>query len=54
MPDCQALKVGLLIEYKMRKNFLEKLYTKCVGETCLRLFSEILQRMLLLCVQFEG
>ena len=26
------MKFGQLIEYKMRKNFLEKSYTKCGGE----------------------
>ena len=28
----QTMKFGQLIEYKMRKNFLEKSYTKCGGE----------------------
>ena len=27
------MKLGQLIEYNMRKIFLEKLYTKCGGET---------------------
>ena len=38
--DNQTMEFGQLIEYKMRKNFLKKSYTKCVGETILRLFSE--------------
>ena len=29
----QIMKFGVLIEYNMRKIFLEKLYTKCGGET---------------------
>ena len=29
----QLMKFGLLIEYNMRNIFLEKLYTKCGGET---------------------
>ena len=31
--DNQAMKFGQLIEYNMRKHFLEKSYTKCGGET---------------------
>ena len=31
--DNQAMKFGQLIEYKMINVFLEKLYTKCGGET---------------------
>ena len=29
----QAMKFGQLIEYNIRNTFLEKLYTKCAGET---------------------
>ena len=29
----QTMKFGQLIEYNMRNTFLEKLYTKCGGET---------------------
>ena len=36
----QTIKFGQLIEYNMRKNFLEKSYTKCGGETIPRPFSE--------------
>ena len=36
--DNQKIKFGQLIEYKMRKVFLEKPYTKCVGETSPRPF----------------
>ena len=36
----QAIKFGQLIEYNMRKNFLEKSYTVCGDETIPRLFSE--------------
>ena len=32
----QTKKFGQLIEYNMRIIFLEKSYTKCVGETSLR------------------
>ena len=35
----QAVKSGQLIEYNIRNIFLEKLYTKCPGETISRLFS---------------
>ena len=34
------MEFGQLIEYNMRKIFLEKLYTKCGGETIPRNFSE--------------
>ena len=33
------MKFGELIECNMRKNFLEKSYTKCSGETSARPFS---------------
>ena len=33
------MKFGQLIEYNMRDIFLEKSYTKCVGETISRPFS---------------
>ena len=33
------MKLGELIECNMRKNFLEKSYTKCSGETSARPFS---------------
>ena len=36
----QAIKSGRLIEYNMRNNFLENLYTKCGGETSPRPFSK--------------
>ena len=36
----QTMKFGQLIEYNMRITFLEKLYTKCGGETILRPFSK--------------
>ena len=36
----QTMKFGQLIEYNMRITFLEKLYTKCGGETILRSFSK--------------
>ena len=29
----QAMKFGQLIEYNIRNTFLDKLYTKCSGET---------------------
>ena len=38
--DNQVMKFGQLIEYNMRKFFLEKSYTKCGGETIPRPFSE--------------
>ena len=34
------MKFGQLMECSMRHNFLEKLYTKCGGETIPRLFSK--------------
>ena len=34
------MKFGELIEYNMRKIFLEKSYTKCGGQTIPRLFYE--------------
>ena len=37
--DNQTMKFGQLIEHKMRNIFLEKSYTKCDGETTLRIFS---------------
>ena len=37
------MKFGQLIEYNMRKIFLEKSYTKCGGETIRRPFSETLK-----------
>ena len=36
----QAMKFGQLIEYNMRNIFLEKLYSKCGGETIARLVSK--------------
>ena len=38
--DNQTVKFGQLIEYIMRKIFLEKSYRKCVGETSPKLFSK--------------
>ena len=38
--DNQTMKFGQLIEYNMRNTFLEKSYTKFIGETSPRLFSE--------------
>ena len=35
----KTMKFGQLIEYKMRNIFLEKSYTKCVGQTSPRPFS---------------
>ena len=37
------MKFGQLIECNMRKNFLEKSYSKCHGETSPRPFSEKLK-----------
>ena len=37
------MKFGQLIEYSMRKRFVEKSYTKCDGETNPRPFSEKLK-----------
>ena len=39
----QTMKVGQLIEYNMRNNFLEKSYSECGGETNPRPFSEKLK-----------
>ena len=36
----QAMKFGQLIEYDMRNIFVEKLYTKCAGETIPRPLSK--------------
>ena len=36
----RTMKFGQLIEYNMTNFSLEKSYTKCDGETLLRLFSE--------------
>ena len=36
----QAMKFGQLIEYNMRNIFVEKLYTKCAGETIPRPLSK--------------
>ena len=36
----QAMKCGQLIEYNMRNIFFEKLYSKCGGETSLKIFSK--------------
>ena len=36
----QTMKLGQLIEYKMRNIFLEKPYTKCTEETVSRTFSK--------------
>ena len=38
--DNQTMKFGQVIEYNMRNIFLEKSYTKCVGETIPRPFSK--------------
>ena len=38
--DNQTMKFGQLIEYNMKKIFLEKSYTKCCGETSPRSFSK--------------
>ena len=35
----QTMKLGQLIDYKMRNTFLEKSYTKCRGKTISRTFS---------------
>ena len=37
----QTMKFGQLIEYNMRKIFVEKLYTKCARETIPRYLSKI-------------
>ena len=36
----QTVELGQLMNYNMRNIFLEKLYTKCDGETIPRLFSK--------------
>ena len=36
----QTMKFGQLIEYNIRNFFLEKSYTKCVGETIPRHYSK--------------
>ena len=41
--DNQTMKFGQLIDYNMRKIFLEKLYTNCGGETSPIPFSEKLK-----------
>ena len=41
--DNQTMKFGQLIEYNMRKNFLEKSYTECGRETISRHFSKKLK-----------
>ena len=38
--DNKTVKFGQLIEYNMRKIFLEKSYSKCGGETCPKPFSK--------------
>ena len=38
--DCQTVKFGQLIEYNVRKIFLETPYPKCGGETSPKPFSE--------------
>ena len=38
--DNQTVTFGQLIEYNMRKIFLEQLYPKCGGETSLKPFSK--------------
>ena len=44
----QTMKIGQLIEYNMRNISVEKLYTKCFGETIPRRFSPTLYGFLLL------
>ena len=39
--DNKTIKFGQLIEYNMRKNFIEKSCTKCGGESIPRPFSKI-------------
>ena len=39
----QGMKVGQLIEYNMRKFFVEESYTKCAGETYPRPLSKKLK-----------
>ena len=38
--DNQTVEFGQLIEYNMRKIFLEKVYPKCGGQTTPKLFSK--------------
>ena len=38
--DNQTIKFGQIMDYKMRKIFLEKSYTECEGETSPRTFCE--------------
>ena len=38
--DNETMKFGQLIKYNVRKNFLEKSYSKCGGETSPRQFSK--------------
>ena len=38
--EVKAMKFGQLIEYNMRNIFVEKLYTKCAGETIPRPLSK--------------
>ena len=45
----ETMKLGELIEYNMRKNFLEKSYTKCTGETIPRRLSKKLK----LCISLD-
>ena len=45
----ETMKLGELIEYNMRKNFLEKSYTKCIGETIPRRLSKKLK----LCISLD-
>ena len=41
--DDQTMRFGQFLDYNTRNNFLDKSYTKCVGETSLRPFSEKLK-----------
>ena len=43
------MKFGQLIERSMRNIFLEKLYTKCDGETSPKLFSEKIKIVFIVC-----
>ena len=45
----ETMKLGELIEYNMRKHFLEKSYTKCIGETIPRRLSKKLK----LCISLD-
>ena len=51
--DNQTMKFGQLIECNMRNIFLEKLYTKCGGETSPRPFSEKLKLSISLDQEFK-